>query len=385
MAGRRSASIDPTLMPQPDSSTLKKPQLILDLGKARRNLRRILDKFQRQGVSFRPHFKTHQCAAIGEMFREMGVDAITVSSLDMAVYFADHGWDDITLAVPVNPGQVDDIARLAQRIRLHVLVDSPETTIRLDEALTSKCPLWMKVDVGYGRVGIPWDKQQALLKLVQRVESSDHLEFRGLLTHSGHTYECRGREEVVRCFNEGRERMLGLKKMLLDHGVAARISMGDTPSASLVDDFEGVDEMRPGNFVFYDLTQAEVGSCSVDDIAVATACPVIGKYEDDLKVVVYGGSVHLSKDSLTIAGERLFGQLALPKAGGWEIVPRPDGKVTSCCQEVSKIRVSREVFERIELGQTVYILPAHSCLAAEVYPRYLTTEGEFLDRFRLFT
>ena len=160
--------------------------------------------------------------------------------------------------------------------------------------------------------------------------------------------------------------------------------MGDTPSASLAENFNGVDEMRPGNFVFYDVFQSQVGSCSVENIAVATACPVIGMYEEEGKVVVYGGSIHLSKDSVVIDGERIFGQLALPAASGWEIIPLEQGKVTSCCQEVSKIRVSPDVFARIELGQPVYILPVHSCLAAEMYPRYASTDGSLLERFRLF-
>ena len=248
--------------------------------------------------------------------------------------------------------------------------------------------MWVKVDVGYGRVGIKWDKPDEILSLVELLKSAPHLDFAGLLTHSGHSYQCRGREEVVACFEEGRSRMLKLKQVLTDHGIEAEISMGDTPSASLAENFEGVDEMRPGNFVFYDLFQSQVGSCTADQIAVATACPVIGKYPDELKVVVYGGSVHLSKDSVMMDGERLFGQLALPKENGskagWDIVPLLAAKITSACQEVSKIEVSKEVFERIALGQTVYILPAHSCLTAEMYPRYVSTDGQALERFRLF-
>ncbi|WP_338688812.1 alanine racemase [Haloferula helveola] len=364
---------------------MKKPQLIVDLEKATRNVSRIFDKFQRHGVAFRPHFKTHQCAAIGELFREMGVRSITVSSLDMATYFAGHGWDDITLAVPVNLGQVEEIDQLAQRIRLNVLVDSLETASALNDGLTVACPVWIKVDVGYGRVGIKWNDEARLLELAKLIESSALLEFCGLLTHSGHTYECRGREEVQVLFEEGRTRMLHLEETLQAHGTSARISMGDTPSASLAEAFDGVDEMRPGNFVFYDVVQSQIGSCSAEDIAVAIACPVIGKYEADLKVVVYGGSVHFSKDSVIIDGERVFGQLALPASDGWKPVPLTDARIVSCCQEVSKIHVSREVFDQIGLGQTVYILPAHSCLAAEIYPRYRTTDGQVLERFRLFT
>ena len=55
-------------MTDSEPSLLEKPQLTVDLAKARGNIARMVAKFQRHGVCFRPHFKTHQCAAIGEVF-----------------------------------------------------------------------------------------------------------------------------------------------------------------------------------------------------------------------------------------------------------------------------------------------------------------------------
>ncbi len=56
------------------------------------------------------------------------------------------------------------------------------------------------------------------------------------------------------------------------------ISYGDSPSCSLADDLNGFDEIRPGNFVYYDVMQYHIGSCQMDDIAVAAACPVVSVY-----------------------------------------------------------------------------------------------------------
>ena len=66
-------------------------------------------------VRFRPHFKTHQSAAIGEWFRAEGVAAITTSSVEMATYFAEQGWNDITIAFPANVREIDQINRLPCR------------------------------------------------------------------------------------------------------------------------------------------------------------------------------------------------------------------------------------------------------------------------------
>src|SRR5512140_3457340 len=105
---------------------IKKPTLLLNETAARANLRRMAEKAQRAGVIFRPHFKTHQSKEIGEWFREEGVRQITVSSLDMAEYFAASGWTDITLAFTLNLRQLDEVNSLARRIVLGILVEAVE-------------------------------------------------------------------------------------------------------------------------------------------------------------------------------------------------------------------------------------------------------------------
>jgi D-serine deaminase-like pyridoxal phosphate-dependent protein len=71
---------------------IKKPTLLLDSDICKRNISGMSAKALEQNVFFRPHFKTHQSAAIGEWFMDAGVTAITVSSVSMARYFAEHGW-----------------------------------------------------------------------------------------------------------------------------------------------------------------------------------------------------------------------------------------------------------------------------------------------------
>ena len=90
------------------------PTLLLDQKKCLANLRRIADKAKRNNVNFRPHFKTHQSKIIGRWFKDFGVNAITTSSLQMAEYFALDGWDDITVAIPVNILEIDQNQRISR-------------------------------------------------------------------------------------------------------------------------------------------------------------------------------------------------------------------------------------------------------------------------------
>ena len=58
----------------------------------------------------------------------------------------------------------------------------------------------------------------------------------------------------------------------------------------------GIDEVRPGNYVFFDTFQATLGSCRVDEIAFSVLATVIGAYPERHEVVVDAGALALSKD-----------------------------------------------------------------------------------------
>ncbi len=92
--------------------------------------------------------------------------------------------------------------------------------------------------------------------------------------------------------------MQNLKETYVKQYPKLIISIGDTPSCSIMENFEGVDEIRPGNFIFYDLMQSQLGACDEQNIAVALACPVTAIHPNRNEIVIYGGGVHLSKEYL---------------------------------------------------------------------------------------
>ncbi|MFP4059012.1 MAG: hypothetical protein ACLFUC_00845 [Bacteroidales bacterium] len=61
------------------------PTLLIDEQKCRANIEKMALRAQKNKVLFRPHFKTHQSATIGNWYRDHGVTAITVSSVKMAI------------------------------------------------------------------------------------------------------------------------------------------------------------------------------------------------------------------------------------------------------------------------------------------------------------
>lgn len=359
---------------------IETPTAVINESLARQHIRHMAGKAQRSGTRLRPHFKTHQSAAVGAWFRAEGVMAITVSSVSMARYFAAHGWDDITLAFPVNWLEIERINTLARQVRLGLLVESVETAGFLAERLAAPAQVWLKIDTGYHRTGIAWDDFERQRVLVAQIEAASQLSLAGLLTHAGHSYRVRGDISAIRAiYQETVERLNAARDALLETGQEnLQISLGDTPCCSVVDDFSAVDEIRPGNFVFYDVMQVQIGACQETDIALAVACPVVAKHAADRRIVVYGGAVHLSKEqALDDTGAPYFGRVALPTPDGWS-EPVPGCAVISLSQEHGIVRASEALFEQVQIGDVLMILPVHSCLAANLLRGYRTLSDEYL-------
>jgi D-serine deaminase-like pyridoxal phosphate-dependent protein len=202
----------------------------------------------------------------------------------------------------------------------------------------------------------------------------------GLLTHASQTYSARNKAEATAVYAEVTPRLQAVQRLLRQHGMETLISIGDTPGCSLVDSFAGVDEIRPGNFVFYDLMQWEIGACGQEDIAVAVACPVVAKHPDRRQLILYGGAVHFSAQFLYDENKRpLFGRLAHLTDEGWTAVV-PGATLVGVSQEHGIAQAEQPFFDSIQVGDVVAVLPVHSCLTVDLLPYYLTLDGERLEK-----
>jgi len=361
----------------PTFESIEQPTLLLDEAAARRNIRFMAEKATRLGLVFRPHFKTHQSAVIGEWFREQGVSKITVSSVDMAEYFADNGWQDIVIAFSLNLRQLERIKALARRVHLGILVENVDAIGALQETTDTRLDVWLKIDVGAKRTGLDWQDTATTASLCKMVNQKPAFHLRGLLTHSGHTYAARSRAEVLELFSETLLRMHHLKEELAELGIEPlEISVGDTPGCTLAENFEDADEIRPGNFVFYDVHQLSIGVCNFRDIAVAVACPVVAIHPEREEMVIYGGAVHLSKESIGWQGVDTYGLVSVPEGQGWSN-PVPDAYVARLSQEHGILHYPPGAMKNypIRVGDLAIVIPAHSCLAVQAMGQYRTLEG----------
>lgn len=362
---------------------IKQPTLLLDKKKCISNIENMLDRAKRCNLSFRPHFKTHQSAEVAEWFRELGVDKIAVSSLKMAQYFADNKWEDITVAMPINLREMDIVDELAGKIKLNILVESAESIHHLEAELNNKVNAYIKVDTGYHRTGIAAGDTKSIQNLLNYIKASTRLEFKGFIAHSGHNYQASDANEIHKNHKKTVLDLNELKDVFRSQFPDLEVSLGDTPACSISDEFFGIDEIRPGNFAFYDMMQFVLGSCEEDEIAVAMACPIIAKHADRNELVIYGGGVHFSKEYLEAddEGTKLFGSLVDIKPDGWSPI-LGGGFLSSLSQEHGIIKCNEELFSEYKVGDLIGILPIHSCMTANLMGSYLTLEAETIEMMK---
>ena len=355
-----------------------RPTLVLSKDIALRNIQNMAEKAKRLGVQFRPHFKTHQSSEIGEWFREAGVTSITVSSLTMANYFAEAGWDDITIAFPVNILEIPEMNELAERINLNLLIENKDALHALQKKISWHTGVFIKIDTGYNRTGIESNQTHLIDELLEIIQKSPLLQFKGFLSHTGHTYHANSTNDIFSRHFDALLKMKNLKARYLSEWPELIISLGDTPSCSICDNFDGVDEIRPGNFVFYDLMQNKLGSCKLTDIAVRMVCPVVAVHPSRNEVVIYGGAVHFAKDSIiNIDGKPLFGRIIIDDQGT-KILLDEKNYLHALSQEHGILKITPRDLHYFKPGTLVEIIPVHSCLTANLMREYMTTEGDII-------
>jgi D-serine deaminase-like pyridoxal phosphate-dependent protein len=367
-------SLNP-LNPLNTLEALPTPALLLDLDVVERNLRSMAGRASSLGVVLRPHVKTHKCIELAERQRALGVSGITVSTLYEARVFADRGFKDITWAFPVILSRLGEVRELAARVTLRVVADSPEAVDALAGIVSPERPLhvWLKVDCGYHRAGVDPAAPESM-RLAEKIAAAPGLLFDGLLSHSGHAYHGGSRLEIAAIAEEERSVMAGFAERLRGLGIAVpAVSVGSTPAMSVVESLEGVTEARPGNYVFFDFTQAVLGSCAVGDCGVTVLASVVSSRSG--QSVVDAGALALSKDTGP-SGVETMGEIFADYAAG------------ALDAETRLVSLSQEhgiVSSRLPVGSRVRILPNHSCLTVACFDEYQVVRGgEVVDRWKIW-
>lgn len=362
-----SARIRPT--PLPDIET---PAVIVDRVRLERNIAAGATIARDGRVALRPHVKTHKSVRLARLQMLAGASGLTVAKSSEALVFIAAGLPAVTVAYPLLDGaKIFRVLRAAQEkgTALRLIADSEvgvDAIAREAAALGVTADVQIKVDVGLHRCGVDPVSAGALI-LARRIADAPSLHFGGLVSHAGHAYGAAGPDAVRAIARAERETMLRLAERLCREGLSPpSISVGSTPTVWKNGGFDGISEVRPGNYVFMDLTQVALGLVPRQDLALSVLATVVSC--NDTYAIVDAGSKVLSSDrgphgSTLLDGYGLATRPSEPDA--------PDMPVTKLSEEHGFVAHGGR---RPALGERLQIFPNHACTVVNLAHEFLVLD-----------
>jgi len=365
-------------------ASLETPRLVLDAAKMDANVARLKARMAALGVRLRPHVKTCKSIEAARGLMETPAGPITVSTLKEAEQFFAHGVTDIFYAVGIAPGKLDHVIALRRRgCDLKVVVDSVEAA----EAVAAKgagIPTLIEIDCDGHRAGVK-PGAPVLVDIARALAKG--AEPRGVMTHAGDSYNCRGVDAIRAMAEQERRAVVESAAVLRAAGFASpMVSVGSTPTATFAADLAGVTEVRAGVFVFMDLVMAGLGVCAVDDIALSVLATVIGHQKEKGWIITDGGWMAMSRDRGTAKQPVDQGYGLVCDEGGR---PLDDLIVSDANQEhgiVSRRGGGPVAFAKYPVGTRFRVLPNHACATGAQHDAYQVVRGgtEVLENWPRF-
>lgn len=350
---------------------LNRPTPYIEIDEARldRNLAAMQARADSAGVMLRPHTKTHKSIEIARKQIALGAVGLTAAKPSEARVFVEASFADVTLAYPiVTASALDELLESAHaaNARIACIAASPQGVAAIESASARhhvRLGCYLKVDVGLRRVGVlPSDTK--VVEITRLIADSPHLTFSGLLSHAGHVYAAASRDEIVAVAGREAKDLLALKSVLEGSGIVVpQISTGATPTALGAPIADGINEIRPGNYAFLDLTALRLNVCQPGDIALSVVTRVVAL--NDRYAVVDAGSKALSSD-LGPHGIGASG-FGIAVAGGSSIVERPY-RVERLSEEHGFVAHEGKP---PAIGDLLRVFPNHSCAVMAQFDHYL--------------
>lgn len=355
-------------------SSLRTPCVLVDQQKLERNIDRMQAAADARRVRLRPHTKTHKSPDLARIQLARGAVGICCAKLGEAEVFADAGIEDIRLPYPLNPANASRVLALLDRTRLSFIVDHADVARGWSQLLHDagrEVDVLVKVDVGFHRCGIDPEAAGAA-EFVIRIAELPGLRLRGLLSHAGHAYGAASEAEAASIAASEARLLTALRDRVIEAGVAIEeISVGATPTARFSLREDGITELRPGNYVYYDRTQVALGSASWDDCALTVLSQVVSRPGSD-RLILDAGSKTLTTDLARGSGDVTGFGAVLESLDSTQ--PDPRLFIERLSEEHATVRV-RGGACALEPGDLVRIVPNHACVVSNLVDEVSLVSG----------
>lgn len=337
-------------------SDLETPALLIDLDIMERNLKTLADYSQKHGFRVRPHTKTHKIPALARKQLDLGAAGLTVAKVGEAEVMLAAQPPDLLVAYPIiGAKKLERLMSVAAKTAVTVSLDSLDVARQLSAAAGAagiEIRVLAEVDVGLGRVGV--QPGESLLSLIRGIEKLPGLKFDGIAFYPGQVKSLE--EEGERALDALAQMLEGILTDLRRAGFEPRIvSGGSTPTLFHSHRLPGLNEIRPGTYIFNDRNTVLSGACTLDDCAASILVTVVSTAKSG-QMIIDGGSKTFSSDRNSTGAEVSFGRVA----------EAPEAVFTKMNEEHGYVDLHRAA-QKFKVGDRVHVIPNHVCVAMNLH------------------
>jgi D-serine deaminase-like pyridoxal phosphate-dependent protein len=194
------------------------------------------------------------------------------------------------------------------------------------------------------------------IELVQAIEALPGLAFKGIFTHAGQVYGKTSLAEVRKVSQLESQTMSEMAKDLQDLGYKVQtVSVGSTPTMKVWEGWSGVNEIRPGNYIFNDAIQIALQVAKPEDCALTVLSTVVSRPASDRAVIDAGSKV-----------------LALDKGGHGVETAKGYGMVVGRKIVIDRLSEEHGIMavdpgEPLAVGDCIRIIPNHACPVVNLF------------------
>ena len=327
-----------------DLDSISSPSLWVDRQGVKRNIEQMIievggpEKIHR----LRPHAKTHKMREVIEMQVGAGIKKCKAATPREAEVVAEGGVTDILIAHQLVGPKIDQVRELMGRfpdVEFSSVVDDEKALETISHVLGNSenpFPLWIDVDCGMHRSGIPFG--DGLDSLRSKIESTSGVAFAGLHVYDGHVHD----PELEKRRTEALEIIETVRAYLSKHGETPIVG-GGTPSFGIWAK-EADWECSPGTTFFWDWGYGSKHPDLEFEVAAGVIARVISKPGADL--------ICLDLGHKSVAAE-----MALEKR---VVFPEIENS-TAVGQSEEHLVLQVPDSSRFEVGQVFMGIPAHIC------------------------
>jgi D-serine deaminase-like pyridoxal phosphate-dependent protein len=336
---------------------LDTPALVVDLDVMDRNVSRMGEYARTHGLRLRPHTKTHKSPLVGAKQLAHGAVGLTVAKVSEAEVMLGSGAKDLLIAYPVyGTEKMRRLVEVARKADVTVSVDSVEVARPIAEAAQAagvRIGVLAEVDAGLHRVGA---QPEQFVDLLRGLAGLTGIELRGMAFYPGHIKNGNDTGAIGTLSTL----ISGLVSDAKAAGFALPVvSGGSTPTMWHSHEVAGMNEMRPGTYVFNDRNTIISGACAPEDCAATIVATVVSTSVPG-QFVIDGGSKTFSSDKAAADG---FGV----------ILDTPEALFEKMNEEHGYVKHPGHTRK---VGDRVRVLPNHICVAVNLHERVYGVRGD---------